>query len=279
MANPMPSPAESSQLDFYAAVEAAYRSGDWDTVLEQGMELNRRLARSGGPNVQALRQRLELMLAHTHLYGFGNAEAAQRHYQSLLYQPVEASLRQMAEDGLKQCSDRIAAAAEGSGVTETSPIDLSERQTFQGSEEPRASESEGSRAAQPWLDDRNAYRASSGKANPQPSTTTDEPSKSSAEPQREMPATTNGLALAETLIPDVIDEQELLEIHQADPSLADEIELDPQPTPVNQALASLAEAAQAEIMAAQPDLAVEAAPVAQEPDPELLACLRLVRLS
>jgi hypothetical protein len=279
MANPMPSPAESSQLDFYAAVEAAYRSGDWDTVLEQGTVLNRRLARSGGAYVQALRQRLELMLAHTHFYGFGNAESAQRHYQALLNQPVEASLRQMAEDGLKQCRDRIAAAAVASADTETSTAELSERQTSQGSEETPESESEGSRAAQPWLDDRNADRASSANARSQPSTSTAGQSTLSAEPQTGMPAATNGLALGETLIPEVIDEPELLEIHQADPSLADEVELNPGPTRLNQPLASLAKAAQAELIAAQPGSGVDAAPVAEEPEPELLACLRLVRLS
>jgi hypothetical protein len=279
MANPMPSPAESSQLDFYATVEAAYRNGDWNTVLEQGTVLNRRLARASGANVQALRQRLEMMLAHTHLYGFGNAESAQRHYQALLIQPVEASLRQMAEDGLKQCSDRIAAAAEGSGDRETATAELSERETSQRADQPSGSEREGSTAAEPWLNDLNANRATADNATPQPTIPTGETSNPSPRPRAGMAAATNGVAPGATLIPEVIDEPELLELHQADPSLADEIELNPQPILENQPLASLAEAAQAEIIAAEAGFGVEAAPVAEEPDPDLLACLRLVRLS
>jgi len=127
MVNLTPDPAESNQFDSYAAVEAAYRNGDWDTVLEQGAVLNRRLARASGANVQALRQRLELMLAHTHLYGFGNAESAQRHYQALLNQPVEASLRQIAEDGLKQCGDHVVAPVDGGGDPEIATAGPSER--------------------------------------------------------------------------------------------------------------------------------------------------------
>jgi hypothetical protein len=93
-----------------------------------------------------------------------------------------------------------------------------------------------------------------------------------------MAAETNGLTLGETLVPEVIDEPELLEIHQADPSLAEEVELNPQLTLVNQPLASLAEAAESEIIAAG-GVGVDAAAVAEEPDSDLLACLRLVRLS
>lgn len=272
MVNLTPDPAESNQFDFYAAVEAAYRNGDWDTVLEQGAVLNRRLARAGGANVQALRQRLELMLAHTHLYGFGNAESAQRHYQALLNQPVEASLRQIAEDGLKQCGDHVVAPADRSGDPETSTAGPSERETSQGSDQPDASE--GSAAAEPWLNDLNSNRATAANT----TTMTGKTSYSSAEARTGMAAETNGLTLGETLVPEVIDEPELLEIHQADPSLAEEVELNPQLTLVNQPLASLAEAAESEIIAAG-GVGVEAAAVAEEPDSDLLACLRLVRLS
>lgn len=277
MANPMPSPAESSQFDFYEAVEAAYRNGDWDTVLEQGTVLNRKLARAGGTNVQALRQRLELMLAHTHLYGFGNAESAQRQYQALLYQPVEASLRQMAEDGLKQCQERIAAAAGDRDDPEAAVAELSEREASTGSDQP--SRSEGSTAAEPWLSDLNTSRTTADSPRSQPTTTTDNTFNPSAQPQTGRPAATNGLGLGETLIPEVIDEPELLEVHQADPRLADELELSLEAAPGSQALASLAEAAQAEILAAGSGVGGDAAPIAEEPDPDLLACLRLVRLS
>lgn len=277
MANPMPNPAESSQLDSYAAVEAAYRNGDWNTVLEQGTVLNRRMARAAGANVQALRQRLELMLAHTHLYGFSDAESAQRHYQALLNQPLEASLRQMAEDGLKQCRDRVGAMAQLSGEQGTAASEPSEDNASQGSD--LASESGGSAAAEPWLEDLNANRSTANTTTAQPTATTDASPLPSADQQASISTSTNNQDPSETLIPEVIDEPELLEIHQADPDLADEVLLNPPPTPVTQPLASLAEAAQAELNSAEPSSGFDAAPAAEEPDPDLLACLRLVRLS
>lgn len=262
MANPMPNLGESSQLDRYAAIEAAYRGGDWDTVLEQGTVLNRKLARVGGANAQALRQRLELMLAHTHLYGFGDAESAQGHYQALLNQPVEASLRQMAEEGLQQCRNRVAATASGSGDPATTTGDPGDRAASQEPANP--SESQGSTAAEPWLADLNAKRQLTN------------PSGPSADPRAEA----NGQNPGDTLIPEVIEEPELLEVHQADPRLAEEVELTPQPTMASNILSSLAAAAQAELSGTTAEAAeAAAAPAAEEPDPDLLGCLRLVRLS
>jgi hypothetical protein len=271
MANPMPNPAESSQDDLYATVEAAYRNGDWKAVLEQGTVLNRRMARAAGANVQALRQRLELMLAHTHLYGFNDPESAQIHYQELLNQPLEASLRQMAEDGVKQCRDRLVATASGSDDQDTATADQREGEMALDSDQ--ASDLTGSMAAEPWLEDLTAKSASADSTIPP--ATTGKSSNPSADRQSGTSAAAHDLDAAETLIPDVIDEPELLEIHQADPDLADEVVLNPQPKP----LASLAEAAKAEVNGAEPGFDFNAAPAGEEPDPDLLACLRLVRLS
>lgn len=277
MANPMPNLGESSQLDRYATIEAAYRSGDWDTVLEQGTVLNRKLARVGGANAQALRQRLELMLAHTHLYGFGDAESAQGHYQALLNQPVEASVRQMAEEGLELCRSRIAATASGSGDPTATTIDSGDHAASQEPTTP--SESPGATAAEPWLADLTANRSSADNADRQPTTTITSQfaAAPAAEPSRLDPG--------ETLIPEVIEEPELLEVHQTDPRLAEEVELAPRATVQTSPLASLAEAAQAALAGSQSeaDVGVDVGGVApaaaEEPDPDLLACLRLVRLS
>ncbi|MEB3360562.1 MAG: hypothetical protein VKI42_00365 [Synechococcaceae cyanobacterium] len=271
----MPNLGESSQLDRYAAIEAAYRSGDWDTVLEQGTVLNRKLARVGGANAQALRQRLELMLAHTHLYGFGDAESAQGHYQALLNQPVEASLRQMAEEGLQQCRNRIAATASGSGDPATTTVDPGDGAAAQ--EPPNPSEPQKAAAAEPWLADLNANLSSTDNNNRQPTNPFDRSSDSRAE--------TKGPNPGDTLIPEVIEEPELLEVHQADSRLAEEVDLTPEPSMATTVLTSLAAAAQAELSGTSAELGeeefgnVDAAPAAEEPDPELLACLRLVRLS
>ena len=150
MVNPMPNPAESSPLDHYTALEAAYRQGDWAAVLEQGSVLNRKLTRAGGAQAQALRQRLELMLAHTHLYGFGNGEAAQQHYQALLNQPVDAALRQMAQEGLQTCRERIAAAAAA-----VSDDDVGAEESAEPTAQPRAATDgeAATTAAEPWLAD------------------------------------------------------------------------------------------------------------------------------
>ena len=275
MANPMPNLGESSQLDRYAAIEAAYRSGDWDTVLEQGTVLNRKLARVGGANAQALRQRLELMLAHTHLYGFGDAKSAQGHYQALLNQPVEASLRQMAEEGLQQCRDRVAATASDSGDPATTMLDPGDGASAQ--EPPNPSESQRATAAEPWLADLNANHSATDTSNRQPTNPSDRASQSRVE--------ANGPNPGATLIPEVIEEPELLEVHQADSRLAEEVELTSEPTMATNILTSLAAAAQAELSGTSAELGEEelgevvGAPAAEEPDPELLACLRLVRLS
>jgi hypothetical protein len=78
----------------------------------------------------------------------------------------------------------------------------------------------------------------------------------------------------ETLIADVIDEPEMIEVHQADPVLAEEFELqemDTAPVPVP-------EAKTMESTSAAAALEPAAEPVPSEEDPELLGCLLRVEI-
>ena len=296
MVNLIPNSADSSPLDEYVAIEAAYRSGDWATVIEQGPAFNRKLARAGGASAKALRQRLELMLAHTHLYGYGDADAAQRHYQALLNQPVETSLRQMAEDGLKQCRERILAtagdrapfqaAAETTQAHEPQPPAAAEADrnsapwlnSMPGSAVTATAQA-ATTAAAPWLPDLNAKPSAPRNASPQPAAPAGQTSDLVDHLNAGSATAENAGDRSETLIPDVIEEPELIKVHQSDPRLADEVELLEPSALQPSEMEALVEAAETEQIAAS-GLQETTSPAADEPDPDadLLGCLRLVRL-
>ncbi|MFM8278599.1 MAG: hypothetical protein ACKN89_16725 [Cyanobium sp.] len=281
----MPISAPVSPLHHYTAIEAAYRQGEWDTVLQQGRTLGQSLAQERGTNAQALLQRLELMLGHTQLYGFGNIETAKAHYQALLNKPVEASLRQLAEEGLRQCNERVDLAATRSDQRET-PATLDGNSdgtagfgpTLQQLPLRRAAETN-TPAAEPWLAKLVALRSRDSEVNAEPPQT----SNGSAGLQAEttLIAADGEPGELETLIPDVIVEPELIELQQADPNLDDELTFRAPATVQGQGMAALAEAAAAEVAASGVGVAPDAAPAAAsiDADLDLLSCLRLVRLS
>jgi len=155
----------------YMAIEKAYCEDRWPDVLEQGQKLLSRLP----VDDLGLRQRLQLLLAHTHLYGYGNRESAGEFYRAVQESQAESSLRQIAAQGLQQC--------------EVAP-----------SPEPTTPYPDWAGPVIPWEE---------------PSTQT---AATPALPQ-------SGATEREPLIPELIDEAELLEVHQADPALAEEFEI------------------------------------------------------
>ncbi|MEB3199780.1 MAG: hypothetical protein VKK62_04550 [Synechococcaceae cyanobacterium] len=110
--------AATTLTERYAAIEQAYTAHRWSTVLQLGQALMRDLQIEATPTALALRQRLQLMLGHTQLYGFRDGEAAADCYRSLLNQRSDPSLRQMAEQGLQQCRLLGSMAAAGGQATQ-----------------------------------------------------------------------------------------------------------------------------------------------------------------
>lgn len=285
MSDLMPISTAVSPLHLYTAIEAAYRQGEWDTVLKQGRVLSQSLAQERGSNAQALLQRLELMLGHTNFYGFGNIETAKAHYQALLNKPVEVSLRQLAEDGLRQCSERI-------GQTATRSDDRATPATLDGTPDGsaglgptpqelplRGAAETTTLAAEPWLVKLAAQRVQEREASAQTPQTSD----GSAGPQAETSWIAAGgePGATEPLIADVIEEPELIELLQAGPSPAEELNLREPTTLQGQEMGALAKAAAAEVAAAAVGLEPDAPPAVEsiDADLDLLSCLLLVRLS
>lgn len=87
----------------YADIDKAYREQRWATVLEQGELLLREMGAAGESAVPGLRERIQLLMAHTHLYGYGDPDAAEDLYGTVLTSKAEASLRQIAEQGMQRC--------------------------------------------------------------------------------------------------------------------------------------------------------------------------------
>jgi hypothetical protein len=201
----------------YMAIEKAYCEDRWPDVLDQGQKL---LSRLPGDDL-GLRQRLQLLLAHTYLYGFGNRDSAGELYRAVQESQAESALRQIAAQGLQQC-----------GLPPTPPATPLAEPPHTPQRETEAVVT----PVMPWL------------ASPQ--ATGDAPGEAA------FPAAGEAGAPA-SLIPEVIDEKELIEVHQANPALAEELELRELPSGGGAARALGG-------LALEPDLALENDPTVGE---------------
>jgi hypothetical protein len=84
----------------YATIERLYSEREWPQVEALSEALLRELPEDAGDPV---RLRLQLLLGHTRLYGLGVVDDARRHYQTVLDNCSETTLREIAEQGLQQC--------------------------------------------------------------------------------------------------------------------------------------------------------------------------------
>ncbi len=213
----------------YAAIENSYSKEDWATVLKEGDVLLQELDAEGLESFQPLRMRLQLLLGHTHLYGYDAKEKAAGLYGTVASESSEPALARIAEQGLKQC---VVPEAPEPEVVATSPLDAP---VTGGSPFVASSKT----AAAPWLEATAAAKSVAASSAPGASTLQAMPftgtiGSAPAAPtpgQPEVsgePAETEGVGSAapwaeESLIPDIVEEPELIELHQADPSLADEV--------------------------------------------------------
>ncbi len=200
--------AETSANDAaqrYAAIEQAYSREKWATVLGDGEELLQELRQSDNPQLTGLKLRLQLLLGHTQLYGYGDKAAAAGYYGTVAEKSSEAALTRIAEQGLKQCAiDEAAAPTTGAAGAET--IAPGPGFPAEGAAGPAVTAQAVTGPAAPWLSMVPAAAAAAA-----PAAAVD---MEAAAPWSQP-----------SLIPEVVEEPELIELHQADPALADDVEL------------------------------------------------------
>lgn len=180
----------------YEAIERVYSERQWDDVARLSEELLLEL-----PNEPAdpLRQRLQLLLGHTYLYGYQDRTTATGFYSRVRAATQEPVLRDIADQGLEQCASQAA-------QLEVAPEQASNEpstggQAFPFGNEPVAAgtviTSAGS--AMPWMEQLGGIEA--------------------AEVQVPVPAQVPNLVV------EVVDEPELIEVAQADAATAQELDV------------------------------------------------------
>lgn len=212
--------AETSANDAaqrYAVIEQAYSREKWGTVVGDGGELLQELQQSDNPQLTGLKLRLQLLLGHTQLYGYGDKATAAGYYGTVAEQNSEAALTRIAEQGLKQCAIEEAAAAPSTGAAVADTVATTPDFLTKGAAGPAVTA-----PASPWLATTAAATAAAAAASPA--------ADLESAPAEEGPdAATAGMPAAPwsepSLIPEVVEEPELIELHQADPTLAEDVEL------------------------------------------------------
>ncbi|MEB3305153.1 MAG: hypothetical protein VKL58_02945 [Cyanobacteriota bacterium] len=211
----------------YEVIENAYCQGKWAAVIENGTVLLRGLLDADGdPEVGALRHRMQLLMAHTLLHGYGDRDAAEDLYEVVRSSDAEPTLRQMAEDGLDLCHQPL-------------PSSLA----LEEDGEDDAPRSEPSRAQMPLQ----PLPAVSPQTLPESESAPDAPVEAKNGlgmatdpfgakggvplplPVQDLPVmpwlTEPPASLNEALTSNVVEEPELIELHQASSSLAGEVDL------------------------------------------------------
>ncbi|MCP9942730.1 MULTISPECIES: hypothetical protein [Synechococcales] len=87
----------------YEAIERVYSERRWDDVARRSEELLLELPDDPG---HPLRQRLQLLLGHTYLYGYQDAVTASGFYSRVQAATQEPVLVEIAALGLQQCSSQ-----------------------------------------------------------------------------------------------------------------------------------------------------------------------------
>jgi len=204
----------------YGKIEEAYRLQEWSTVMEQGKILLTDLETQ--PEAGAgIKPRLQLLMAHALLYGFNDTLMAEDLYTKVAADSSESALQPMAEEGINNCKAIRAQRRENEARAQAEAAQLRKaEQEALISPRPNGNGSQpatpgaggvGPGPVMPWL----AKAEGAGVAATAPAQTA---ANSSLVSQDRAP-------VGETLIPDIVDEPELMEIHQGESSLAEEIDL------------------------------------------------------
>jgi hypothetical protein len=191
----------------YGQIEEAYRQQEWSIVMDQGQTLLADLETQ--PEAGAgLKPRLQLLMAHALLYGFNDTLMAEDLYTKVAGDSSESDLQPVAEAGILNCRANRAQRRENEARAQ-------------------AEAAQRRKAEQEELLSATANQNQSQPASPVPG---------AGSPGPVMPWLTETAAdsalvsrdwapLGETLIPEIVDEPELLELHQTGSSLAEEVDL------------------------------------------------------
>jgi hypothetical protein len=191
----------------YGQIEEAYRQQEWSIVMDQGQTLLADLEKQ--PEAGAgLQPRLQLLMAHALLYGFNDTLMAEDLYTRVAGDSSESDLQPVAEAGILNCRANRAQRRENEARAQ-------------------AEAAQRRKAEQEELLSATANQDQSQPASPVPE---------AGSPGPVMPWLTQTAAdsalvsqdwapLGETLIPEIVDEPELLELHQSESSLAEEVDL------------------------------------------------------
>ena len=219
----------------YAVIEQAYSKENWATVLQDGEELLRLLRQSDNAQLMGLQMRLQLLLGHTQLYGYADKAEAAGFYGAVAERSSEAALTKIAKQGLKQCAIEEAPTEQVPAKTVAKAVAKDVAPTS-GSQSP----------ATPWLTVTAATAVSAVTAatavTPAPieeaSSTPAPIEEAETQPLEEPAAATPASPWSEpSLVPEVVEEPELIELHQSDTFLAEDVELDwKEPTPAKPSL-------------------------------------------
>jgi hypothetical protein len=193
----------------YGQIEDAYRQQEWSIVMDQGQSLLADLEKQ--PEAGAgLKPRLQLLMAHALLYGFNDTLMAEDLYTRVAGDSSESDLQPVAEAGIHNCRANRAQRRENEARAQ-------------------AEAAQHRKAEQEELISATANQNQSQPASPVPGA-------GAGSPGPVMPWLTKTAAdsalvsqdwapLGETLIPEIVDEPELLELHQTGSSVAEDVDL------------------------------------------------------
>jgi hypothetical protein len=193
MAPARPSPVTASPESLqqrYEAIEGFYNGRQWDDVASLSEAL---LVELPDDPSHPLRQRLQLLLGHTYCYGYQDAQTATGFYSRVLAASEETMLREIAEQGLKQCINLADIAI--------APAEVVPDQSPAATTDASATPATAGTAATPWMEQ--LGEVGRGKVR-----------------QPEVGLTDLGLTEVE-----VIEEPELIELAQANPRSAEPVDL------------------------------------------------------
>lgn len=179
----------------YEAIEGFYNGRQWDDVASLSEAL---LVELPDDPSHPLRQRLQLLLGHTYCYGYQDAQTATGFYSRVLAASEETMLREIAEQGLKQCINLADIAV--------APAEVTPDQSPAATAATSATAVTATTAATPWMEQ--LGEVGLGEV-----------------PHPELGLTELGLTELGLTEVEVIEEPELIELAQANPRTAEPVDL------------------------------------------------------
>ena len=176
----------------YEAIERVYSERQWDDVARLSEELLLEL-----PNEPAdpLRQRLQLLLGHTYLYGYQDRATATGFYSRVRAATQEPVLRDIADQGMEQCASQAAQLEVAPEQASNAPSTGGQAFPFGNGPVAGGTVIASAGSAMPWMEQLGGLEA--------------------AQVQVPVP----------NLVVEVVDEPELIEVAQADAATAQELEV------------------------------------------------------